>query len=125
MLVLRVCVSVYVSVSLCACGRACPSVLQDEILEVLVVEESAGVLVICFVSTLHDAKVWNSTLQSVNSARGLCMCAECVESATRKVPYGHNLCVSTILYGDQAVPHKNKRLLSWIKTVRHRRSHRL
>ena len=76
-MVLRVCGSACVCVRLCACGRACLPVMQDEILEVLVVEEPAGVLVTCFVSPLHDAKVWKSTLQSLNSARGLCMCGMC------------------------------------------------
>ena len=82
-MVLRDCVSVCVCVRLCACGRACLSPLQDEILEVLVFESpqvSWVNVAICFVSPLHDAKVWNSTLQSLNSSRGLWSCAESVES---------------------------------------------
>ena len=94
--VFRVCVSVCVCVRLCACGRACLSALQDEILEVLVFESpqvSWVNVAICFVSPLHDAKVWNSTLQSLNSSRGLWSCAESVESATRRVPC-ETICVS-------------------------------
>ena len=76
-MVLRDCVSVCVCVRLCACGRACLSPLQDDILEVLVFESpqvSRVNVAICFVSPLHDAKVWNSTLQSLNSSRGLWSC---------------------------------------------------
>ena len=87
-MVLRDCVSVCVCVRLCACGRACLSPLQDDILEVLVFESpqvSRVNVAICFVSPLFDAKVWNSTLQSLDSSRGLWSCAESVESATRRV----------------------------------------
>ena len=88
-MVLRDCVSVCVCVRVCQFCKTrnlrywllkCPRVSWVNV-------------AICYVSPLHDAKVWNSTLQSLNSSRGLWSCTESVESATRRVPC-ETTCVS-------------------------------
>ena len=88
-MVLRVCVSVCVCVRVCQfCKTRCWKYWFSKSPQVSWVN-----VAICFVSPLHDAKVWNSTLQSLNSSRGLWSCAESVESPTRKVPC-KTMCVS-------------------------------
>ena len=64
-MVLRVCATACDCVRLCACGRACLSVLQDEIWEVLFFEESAGVMgerchMFCFTTPRREDLELNS-----------------------------------------------------------------
>ena len=84
----RMCVSLDVNQRENVTCEVCCS--QDEILEVLVFEVSAGVLgarghMSCFTTPRREGL--NSTLQRLNSSRGLSLCAECVESANQKVPF--------------------------------------
>ena len=84
-MVLCACVSVCVCVRLCASGRACLPVLQDEILEVLVFEESAaGVLrercrMFCFTTPRPKGLELNSSkFELLTRALLVCrMCGKC------------------------------------------------
>ena len=93
-MVLRVCVSVCVCVGQCTCGRACLSVLQDEIWELLVFYESAGVLgerchMFCFTTPQGEGLELNSSkFQLPMCPLFVCrMCGKChAESSIRKKP---------------------------------------
>ena len=65
-MVLRVCVSVWVCVRLCACGRASLSVLQDENWRYWMFDDSAGVQgerchMFCFTTPRREGLELNSS----------------------------------------------------------------
>ena len=92
-MVLRVCVSVCVCVRQCTCGRACLSVLQDEIWELLVFDESAGVLgerchMFCFTTPRDEGLELNSSkFQLLMWPLFVCrMCGKCHSEKTGVSP---------------------------------------